>query len=132
MSFLSAAHPNASEGVVLPLASGEKVVNGPLVVAGHAYFGTNKPDTSGQSCSAGLGIATRYDVGVSSCSFALNFTTDIAPGGGFLPSPVAGKVEIDGKTYLFVTDNPLSPGGPQPKPTVGDKRTRAYWRQLLE
>lgn len=120
-------------GVVVP--SGEKVVNAPIVVAGHILFGTNKPDLSNSTCSASLGIATRYDIffdTTATGTTSLTVNSDIAPGGGFLPSNVAGVVEIDGKRYLFTTDNPLSPGGPTINPNVPTNRSRAYWRELLE
>lgn len=120
-------------GVVVP--SGEKVVNAPVVVAGHILFGTNKPDLTNSTCSASLGIATRYDIffdTTATGTTSLTVNSDIAPGGGFLPSTVAGVVEIDGKRYLFTTDNPLSPGGPTINPSVPTNRSRAYWRELLE
>src|SRR5690349_24895177 len=63
--------------------------------------------------------------------------SQLAAGGGFLPSPVAGVVEITSggttKNYIFVTDNPLNPGGIiKPKINVPKKRFRNYWREKLE
>ena len=53
--------------------------------------------------------------------------------GGFLPSTVAGNVNIGGLTYTFLTDNPLNPGGVRnPHITVPTKRFRTWWREVLE
>jgi len=124
---------NALGWAVTLSGAGEKIVNGPLVVAGHVLFGTNKPDTSGNSCTANLGIAQRYDISMSGPGFNdVAISSTVASGGGFLPSVVAGVVEIDGKKYLFTTDNPLNPGGPNIKPVPSNKRRRSFWRQVLE
>ena len=117
--------PADASGWSIKFAAGEQVVNGPLVVLGHALFGTNKPDTSGSSCNANLGIAQRYDVALSGPGFNdVTVTSTVAAGGGFLPPVVAGTVEIDGNKYLFTLDNPLNPGGPQFKPVPSNKRSR--------
>ena len=145
----------ASKGWYVSLAAGEKVVNGPIVVASNFIFGTNQPCASGKvdssgncttgtaanlSCTGNLGIARRYDINYLNGA-ALDFKdaggipvrSEVAPGGGFLPSPTAGLVEISGKSYVFVTDNPLSPGGViNPTITVPTKRFRTYWREVLE
>ena len=57
--------------------------------------------------------------------------SEISEGGGFLPSPVAGIVEINGSNYNFVVDNPFTMGPPPPI-NVPTKRFRTYWRELLE
>jgi type IV pilus assembly protein PilY1 len=126
------AVPASANGWSIQFAAGEKVVNGPLVVAGHVLFGTNKPDTTGASCTASLGIAQRYDITFNIASTNVVVASSVAAGGGFLPSVVAGAVEINGKKYLFTTDNPLNPGGPSIKPVPSNKRSRAYWRQIIE
>jgi hypothetical protein len=104
-------------------------------------FGTNQPDTSNLSCPGNLGIARRYDINFLNGAAAANGFTDssgaatrsqTAAGGGFLPSPVEGVVEIDGKRYMFAVDNPLN-GPPIPNSvTVTHKRFRTYWHELLE
>jgi hypothetical protein len=59
--------------------------------------------------------------------------SEIAAGGGFLPSTVSGVVEIDGTNHVFVTDNPLNPGGViNPHITVTSKRFRTYWHAVIE
>jgi type IV pilus assembly protein PilY1 len=133
--------PSDALGWFVTLATGEKVVNGPLITAGHVIFGTNQPDTSNTSCSPNLGIARRYDVnyltGLGSGTFKDEngnvVRSEIATGGGFLPSPVSGVVEIDGNKYIFTTDNPLNPGGVIPITiNVPQKRFRTYWKELVD
>jgi len=150
--------PTDKDGWFINLQPGEKVVNGPLVPPGGSLiFGTNQPcasgkvdpvtgacDTSGTSttlsCTGNLGIARRYSINYQTAA-ASGFTnsegeairSEVAAGGGFLPSPVAGVVNVDGTPYMFVTDNPLNPGGVIPTSvTVPQKRFRTYWKELLE
>ncbi|HTL76204.1 MAG TPA: hypothetical protein VL654_07770, partial [Casimicrobiaceae bacterium] len=142
------------EGWFVALRSGEKVINGPIVVASDMIFGTNQPCASGKTnaagdcdssgtnltCTGNLGIARRYDINFLTAAPA-GFTdtsgtsvrSEIAAGGGFLPSPVAGEVNINGTPYTFITDNPLSPGGViSPTITVSKTRFRTYWHEILE
>jgi type IV pilus assembly protein PilY1 len=142
------------QGWLVPLRTGEKVVNGPLVVASDMIFGTNQPCASGtvnasgdcdssgttQTCTGNLGIARRYDInfltGVPSGfkDSSGNFIrSEVAAGGGFPPTPVAGEVNINGVPYTFITDNPLSPGGViTPTINVAKTRFRTYWHEILE
>jgi len=67
--------------------------------------------------------------------FTVNGTlvrSQVAPGGGFLPSPQAGIVEIGGSKYPFVLDNPFSGPPIQPTYNVYGRRFRTYWRESLE
>jgi type IV pilus assembly protein PilY1 len=144
------------KGWFVPLRSGEKVVNGPVVVASDMFFGTNQPCASGKinaagdcdssgttlTCTGNLGIARRYDINFLTAAPASPGFTDssgnalrseIAAGGGLLPTPVAGEVYVSGVPYTFVTDNPLSPGGViTPTITVSNTRLRTYWHAVLE
>jgi type IV pilus assembly protein PilY1 len=135
------------KGWFVDLAAGEKVINGPLVLLnGTMVFGTNQPDTTDLSCPGNLGIARRYAINFLNGAPASGGFTDShgvasrsqdAPGGGFLPSPVEGVVEIadangNMQRYMFAVDNPLN--GP-PIPTtvsVTHKRFRTYWHEVLE
>jgi type IV pilus assembly protein PilY1 len=144
------------QGWYVALHTGEKVINGPIVVASDMIFGTNQPCASGEltasgdcaasgsgtslTCTGNLGIARRYDINFLTAAPA-GFTDtsgtavrwEMAAGGGFLPSPVAGEVNINGQPYTFVTDNPLSPGGViTPTITVSNTRFRTYWHEVLE
>ena len=147
------------KGWYVPLFSGEKVVNGPIVVASSMIFGTNQPcasgtinsstgdcDTSGNgttlTCTGNLGIARRYDINfLTGAPASPGFTdtggnavrSETVAGGGLLPSPVAGEVNINGTPYTFITDNPLSPGGViTPTITVSNTRFRTYWHAVIE
>ena len=144
---------SAKKGWYVTLRTGEKVVNGPVVVASSMFFGTNQPCTSGKvdangdcsstgtlSCTGNLGIARRYAIDYLTAAPA-GFTdsssttsrSEIAAGGGFLPSPVSGVVEINGSNYVFLTDNPLNPGGViNPNINVVSKRFRTYWHAIIE
>jgi len=149
--------PTDATGWFIDLAPGEKVINGPLVPPGGSLvFGTNQPcasgkldangncDTSGTSttlsCTGNLGIARRYSVNYQTGagqgytnSQGQSVRSEGVAGGGFLPSPVAGVVNVNGVPYMFVTDNPLSPGGVIPTSvSVPQKRFRTYWKQELE
>jgi len=156
----SNAVPNTANGWLYTLPNpGEKIINGPIVVAGNMIFGTNQPCISGKlnddgtcststggtlSCTGNLGVARRYDVSYLTAapllyknSSGTYVASQVATGGGFLPSPVAGVVEISNgsstKNYIFVTDNPLNQGGIL-KPTINvpKKRFRDYWKEKLE
>jgi len=149
------------KGWYVPLFAGEKVVNGPIVVASSMIFGTNQPctsgkindstgdcDTSGDSsgttltCTGNLGIARRYDINfLTGAPASPGFTNkdgdavrwEEVVGGGLLPSPVAGEVNINGTPYTFITDNPLSPGGViTPTISVSNTRFRTYWHAVIE
>jgi len=149
--------PTNATGWFIDLAPGEKVINGPLVPPGGALiFGTNQPCASGKldangncdvsgtsttlSCTGNLGIARRYSINYQTGA-GQGYTnsegnavrSEGVAGGGFLPSPVAGVVNVNGVPYMFVTDNPLSPGGVIPTSvSVPQKRFRTYWKQELE
>jgi Tfp pilus tip-associated adhesin PilY1 len=133
--------PQAASGWFVTLRTGEKVVNAPLVIASETIFATNQPDTSTLSCTGNLGIARRYDINFLTGDAGGGLTDsggnavrdEIAPGGGFMPSSISGVLEFaDGSVHTFVADNPLTPGGPNPTITAPTKRSRTYWRQLLE
>jgi hypothetical protein len=147
------------KGWYVALFRGEKVVNGPIVVASSMIFGTNQPCTSGTinsstgdcdtsgngttlTCTGNLGIARRYDMNFLTGAPASPGFTDtggnavrweMVAGGGLLPSPVAGEVNINGTPYTFITDNPLSPGGVlTPTINVSNTRFRTYWHAVIE
>jgi len=145
---------SAKKGWFVTLRTGEKVINGPVVVASEMFFGTNQPCASGKlddndecsssgdtlSCTGNLGIARRYDINFLTAqpsgftnSSNLASRSEIAAGGGFLPTPVSGVVEIDGTNHVFLTDNPLNPGGViNPHISVTSKRFRTYWHAVIE
>jgi type IV pilus assembly protein PilY1 len=128
-------------GWLVGFSTGEKVVNRPVVIAGHILFGTNKPDLSNSMCNASLGIATRYSIAFDLTQTNITIVSAPAPGGGFLPSAsvfvvTAEKTNEDGTTStvtrVVATDNPLSPGLQTPSFSVPTTRFRTYWRELID
>ena len=136
----SSSVPADATGWFVTLGGGEKVVNAPLVVGSNVKFGTNKPDTSSLSCTGNLGIAQRYSInflsgagGTFTDSAGALVRADVAVGGGFLPSPVSGVVEIGSQKFIFTTDNPLNPGGTDLVTiNVPTTRFRTYWYLKLD
>jgi type IV pilus assembly protein PilY1 len=132
--------PATAGGWFVSLATGEKAINGPIVVASEVVFGTNQPDLTNNSCTGSLGIARRYDINFETGAPAgltdkegVPVRYETVDGGGFLPSPIAGMVEIGGSSYAFILDNPLAkPPPPTPTFDVSIRRFRTHWREILE
>ena len=113
-------------GYYFDLLPGEKGVNAPLTVAGKVYFGTNQPDVpSAGSCTANLGNAGAYVVSLLTGERQRNEFV----GGGLPPSPIAGLVDIDGKTVPFIIGgtgpSPFTPSSPALD--LDGARKRTYW-----
>ena len=97
----------SKEGWYFTLVNGEKVVSNAVTLSGVTYFNTHQPAGAG-SCDS-LGIARSYAVrisdgeGVSNNDYIPgNDRFEYVPGGGLLPSPVPGIVEIDGNLEQVV------------------------------
>lgn len=147
--FASSGNQN---GCYSALATGEKVVNAPITIAGRTYFSTNKPHTSLNACSINLGIAKSYAAPVY-CKQPI--ATELV-GGGLPPSPVAGVVQVEytdpatGETSIkhvpfIIGADPYSEdangdgindadhgcnkaiGGCKVSPPVSMKRSKIYW-----
>ncbi|WP_298632913.1 hypothetical protein [uncultured Umboniibacter sp.] len=95
------------EGWYFDMAAGEKVISNAVTLSGVTYFNTHEPAGAG-SCDS-LGTARSYAVrisdgnGVSNNDFIPgNDRFEYVPGGGLLPSPVPGIVEIDGNLEQVV------------------------------
>jgi type IV pilus assembly protein PilY1 len=84
------------KGWKLPLRAGEQVVTGTIVVDNIANFSTHIPVVP-ESCDAEYGEATAYNINYANAS---GQTTQFL-GGGLVPTPVAGKVLIDGVAVPF-------------------------------
>jgi type IV pilus assembly protein PilY1 len=128
----------ADKGWFLPLAQTEQVVTAALVVANTTVFSTHIPfdpneamaaDPNTPVCGNQLGVATTYNVDYRDASGeAIPIT-----GGGLVPTPVAGKVIVDGVAYPFIIgggeDNSAIGGGSAGSgSSINQPKTRVYWK----
>jgi type IV pilus assembly protein PilY1 len=123
-------------GWYLTLEDGEKVVGNAITVFGTTFFGTNRPTPPAPGvCSSNLGEARMYAVGYAAGTATFDANADgvidiadrfeVVPGGGFPPSPVYARTEVDGKPIDVVCTGShcISPGGV----TTTTNRFRTYW-----
>lgn len=105
-STSSTVADNAS-GWYFTLEDGEKVTSNAVTLSGVVYFNSFQPTDSATSCDS-LGTARSYAVrlvdgmGVGADYTPKNERYEEVAGGGLLPSPVPGIVEIDGKLEQVV------------------------------
>ena len=136
LTAMGATASVAGNGCYMPLAQGEKVVNGATSIAGHSYFGTNQPAAAAprNTCSASLGVARSYAMPL----FCVASIGEVLAGGGLPPSPVAGIVTVtrlDGTTAQvpFVIGAPNARKsaieGSRLRPVIDTPRKRRYWFQ---
>jgi len=130
--------PPICKGWYRNLATGEKVVNSPLTVAGTTYFSTNVPiPATPGSCTNNLGAARAYGF-----TFFGGTPNKVQPdgtmgnpltGGGLPPSPVGGVVEIaPGQNVAFIIgagDKGSSVEGGRITIPVASTRRKVYWNQ---
>ena len=132
-SFNSGTNP----GCYLAMdTAGEKVVNAATTVAGITYFGTNEPNpVSSSSCTANLGTAKVYALPLL-CQAP---THTVLNGGGLLPSPVSGIVQVTytdasgvqvsaNKAFIIgdgTMNSPISAN--KVNISVPPRRSRRYW-----
>lgn len=122
----------AAEGAYFDLLPGEKAISKTVTVGGVSLFNTNQPEsTSGEICSAGLGVARLYQVNFKDLSGAVDNTDRfvISPGGGLPPSP----------TYIIFDDNgdtkEVGCVGTDCEEIIGSDlgaRLRAFWIELID
>lgn len=130
------APASIERGWYLTLATGEKVVGNATTVFGTTFFGTNRPTPPAPGvCSSNLGEAKLYAVGFEAGTATQDFNADgildasdlsvVIEGGGFPPSPVYAKTDVDGKPIDIVTTGSkvITPAGA----TTTTKRYRTYW-----
>jgi type IV pilus assembly protein PilY1 len=133
--------PPACAGWYRNLATGEKVVNSPLTVAGTTYFSTNMPTPpAAGSCNVNLGQARAY--GFTFYGGTPNKTNPDGTmgtpltGGGLPPSPVGGVVTIEpGKNVAFIIgggDKGSSVEGGRVTIPVSSTRRKVYWNKASD
>ncbi len=121
---------------------GEQGVTAAVIVGGMVTFSTNRPLSSGLSCSTRLGEARGYFVNLFNASGAISTTNNAScggsrsstfAGGGLPPSPVIGIVPIDGvPTAVLIgavqrdgsASSPIKPD--KITPPINQTRTRTY------
>ncbi|MGJ3700024.1 pilus assembly protein [Variovorax sp. AFSI2.2] len=130
----SAADLEAKKGWYLVLAAGEQVVTSSVTAYGNTTFNTHTPTspTVSQSCRADLGTANVYNVSYLDAggqNDGARFQNVI--GGGLAPSPVVGRVMVDGTLRdVVIGANPdsfLSPKGAAVKAAFKQPKGRVYW-----
>jgi len=130
----SAADLEAKKGWYLVLAAGEQVVTSSVTAYGNTTFNTHTPTspTVSQSCRADLGTAKVYNVSYLDAggqNDGARFQNVI--GGGLAPSPVVGRVMVDGTLRdVVIGANPdsfLSPKGAAVKAAFKQPKGRVYW-----
>ncbi len=129
-----------SEGIVLKLNTGEKVVTSAITLGGTTYFSTNQPNSEDTgSCAGSLGTARQYEFSFKDFT-ALNNQNDdetlnsddritVRPGGGFPPSPVPIVVELEGTIHEVVCSG-VSCEKVEGEPL--NTRYRTYWYEEFD
>lgn len=130
----AATQLSGSQGWMLTLGAGEKVISGSVTLAGTTFFNTNQPSSvASASCSSSLGVAYQYAVSFLDATATIDSgtvgltTSDRAvqhAGGGYLPSPVPVVVNLGGRLYQAVISGTEVRMPPQAKL---ESRYRTYW-----
>ena len=129
------AVPSVPNGWYITLAPGEKVVGNAITVFGTIFFGTNLPTPPGPGVCSNLGKAFIYAVGIEGGTATIDANADNqtttsdrateVAGGGFPPSPVYARVEVNGKPVDAVCAGAHCLPPDNEKTTT--KRFRTYW-----
>lgn len=121
---------------------GEQTVTSAMIFGGLIYFSTNRPvPTAPGQCGANLGEARGYAVNLLNASGAVNTEalcgadrSGVFLGGGLPPSPVVGRVPVNGRPVTVMiggiqrSGGASSPIGAQRvRPVITQKRLRTYW-----
>jgi type IV pilus assembly protein PilY1 len=124
----------AKKGWYLALAAGEQVVTGSVTAYGTTTFNTHIPTdpAARQTCGPDLGKARVYNVSYLNAAPATGTSRfDIVHGGGLAPTPVVGRVQVDGQMRdVVIGANPdsfLSPRGAAVKAAFRQPKGRVYW-----
>lgn len=126
---------STKKGWYLELNPKEQVVTSAITVFGTVTFSTHEPTPpqAGQ-CSNNLGIARVYNINYLNAAPAngTNQRSEMIPGGGLPPSPVAGMVQLDdGTTVPFIIgsdpSSPLAGRQPEAPELSGAPKGRVYW-----
>lgn len=131
----SDADLNGKKGWHLVMNPKEQVVTSAITVFGTVTFSTHEPTPpQPDQCSNNLGIARVYNINYLNAAPAngTNQRSEMIPGGGLPPSPVAGMVQLDdGTTVPFIIgsdpSSPLAGRQPEAPELAGAPKGRVYW-----
>ncbi|AGU49814.1 putative type 4 pilus assembly protein, tip-associated adhesin PilY1 [Variovorax paradoxus B4] len=129
----SATELSAKKGWYLALAAGEQVVTSSVTAYGNTTFNTHTPTdpTVSQSCRSNLGTANVYNLSYLDAAGQNGARFQNVVGGGLAPSPVVGRVMVDGTLRdVVIGANPdsfLSPKGATVKAAFKQPKGRVYW-----
>ncbi|MES2500707.1 MAG: PilC/PilY family type IV pilus protein [Pseudomonadota bacterium] len=134
--FQNTTLPSTVNGWYLTLVAGEKVVGSPITSFGTVFFGTNLPTPPAPGvCSSNLGEARLYSINYTNGAATIDVDSNVVinsfdryrklAGGGFPPSAITARVDVDGVTKDVVCTGTKCFGSPgQPKTP---DRYRTYW-----
>jgi type IV pilus assembly protein PilY1 len=123
----------AKKGWYLALKAGEQVVTSSVTAYGNTTFNTHTPTDPAvsQSCRADLGTANVYNLSYLDATGQNGPRFQNVVGGGLAPSPVVGRVNVDGVLRdVVIGANPdsfLSPKGAAVKAAFKQPKGRVYW-----
>jgi type IV pilus assembly protein PilY1 len=128
----SSAAIDGKMGWYLGLQSTEQVVTGAITQFGITTFSTHQPAVSAASCTNNLGTTLVYNISYKDASpVSGNSRYEDLSGDGLPPSPVAGKVLIDGTEVPFCIgcskDSPLEGKKATQLSGVSRAKSRLYW-----
>jgi len=121
---------------------GEQTVTSATIFGGLIFFSTNRPvPTAPGQCGANLGEARGYAVNLLNASGAVNTEalcgadrSGVFLGGGLPPSPVIGRVPVNGRPVTVMIGGIQRSGGvsspigaQRVRPVITQKRLRTYW-----
>lgn len=123
--------PEEDKGWYFTLASGEKVVSSALTASGTTYFSTNQPTDAQPNSCANLGTARIYKVnyqdGSSNTESGLE-RYDVVEGGGYIPSPTYGVVQMEeGNESSLVEAIIMGTNVEVPAGSTFNRRDPIYW-----
>jgi len=129
---------NNADGWYITLGAGEKVDGPATTLSGATFFGTNTPFDGDNSCVGNLGTAKAYAISYLSGGAVIHLDgnvgdplnlddrSQVIPGGGYPPAPVALQVDVDGQPYQGVA---FGPQIFQPSGAGFGRRFRQWWYQ---
>jgi len=122
---------STARGWYFTLGTGEKTVSSALTASGTTYFSTNQPSEVDPDTCSNLGIARIYKVDYADSSSATDSgqgRSDEVPGGGYIPSPTYGVVQLDPSDPTSVVEAVIMGTNVEtPASSNFNRRVPTYW-----